>query len=210
MSWEAVTLRQSWFLQFVAFIYLQITFNVRHVIMAPTSYTWKVKFRTIILNFLHKCRLRRQNIINIFIPFPQKMDWGAVSVIILLFWCISELLLLSLNLKQTSWITASVFCSIQIYILQSPEPRDARPPHVQYRVGQVVKHKRWDLSPLPSMLQIIESPFSYFQPPRQEVRQMLKQKSLYGWSSLKMCFFDLIFIRMAIHHLMVGGVTEGW
>merc|ERR1719436_2027717 len=26
---------------------------------------------------------------------------------------------------------------------QSPEPRDARPPHVQFRVGQVVKHKRW-------------------------------------------------------------------
>jgi len=26
---------------------------------------------------------------------------------------------------------------------QSPEPRDARPPHVNFRVGQVVKHKRW-------------------------------------------------------------------
>jgi len=26
---------------------------------------------------------------------------------------------------------------------QSPEPRDARPPHVLFRVGQVVKHKRW-------------------------------------------------------------------
>ena len=29
-----------------------------------------------------------------------------------------------------------------ISTLQSPEPRDARPPHVQFRVGQVVKHKR--------------------------------------------------------------------
>jgi len=29
------------------------------------------------------------------------------------------------------------------YFGQSPEPRDARPPHVQFRVGQVVKHKRW-------------------------------------------------------------------
>jgi len=26
---------------------------------------------------------------------------------------------------------------------QSPEPRDVRPPHVQYRVGQVIKHKKW-------------------------------------------------------------------
>lgn len=26
---------------------------------------------------------------------------------------------------------------------QSPEPRDARPPHVRFRVGQVVKHKRF-------------------------------------------------------------------
>ena len=25
---------------------------------------------------------------------------------------------------------------------QSPEPRDVRPPHVQYRVGQVIKHKK--------------------------------------------------------------------
>jgi len=29
------------------------------------------------------------------------------------------------------------------YFGQSPEPRDARPPHIQFRVGQVVKHKRW-------------------------------------------------------------------
>jgi len=29
------------------------------------------------------------------------------------------------------------------YFGQSPEPRDARPPHVQFRVGQVIKHKRW-------------------------------------------------------------------
>jgi len=26
---------------------------------------------------------------------------------------------------------------------QSPEPRETRPPHVKYRVGQVVKHARW-------------------------------------------------------------------
>jgi len=29
------------------------------------------------------------------------------------------------------------------YFGQSPEPRDARPPHIQFRVGQVIKHKRW-------------------------------------------------------------------
>ena len=28
------------------------------------------------------------------------------------------------------------------YFGQSPEPRDVRPPHIMYRVGQVVKHKR--------------------------------------------------------------------
>ena len=25
---------------------------------------------------------------------------------------------------------------------QSPEPRDVRPPHVQHRVGQVIKHRK--------------------------------------------------------------------
>ena len=29
------------------------------------------------------------------------------------------------------------------YFGQSPEPRDVRPPHIKYRVGQVVKHKRY-------------------------------------------------------------------
>jgi len=29
------------------------------------------------------------------------------------------------------------------YFGQSPEPRDTRPPHVKYRVGQVIKHIRW-------------------------------------------------------------------
>jgi len=29
------------------------------------------------------------------------------------------------------------------YFGQSPEPRDDRPPHVRYRVGQVIKHARW-------------------------------------------------------------------
>ena len=28
-------------------------------------------------------------------------------------------------------------------LLQSPEPRDARSPKVQLRVGQVVRHSRW-------------------------------------------------------------------
>ena len=28
------------------------------------------------------------------------------------------------------------------YFGQSPEPRDTRPPHVLYRVGQVIKHKK--------------------------------------------------------------------
>jgi len=29
------------------------------------------------------------------------------------------------------------------YFGQSPEPRDTRPPHVEFRVGQVIKHKTW-------------------------------------------------------------------
>jgi len=29
------------------------------------------------------------------------------------------------------------------YFGQSPEPRFTRPPHLQFRVGQVVKHKKW-------------------------------------------------------------------
>jgi len=29
------------------------------------------------------------------------------------------------------------------YFAQSPEKRDPKPPHVSYRVGQVIKHKRW-------------------------------------------------------------------
>lgn len=29
------------------------------------------------------------------------------------------------------------------YFGQSPEPRHTRPPHLTYRVGQVVKHKKW-------------------------------------------------------------------
>ena len=77
MSWEAVTLRQSWFLQFVAFIYFQITFNVCHVIMAPTSYMGKVKFRSIILNFLHKCRLRRQKYYKYIYTFSAKNGLGS-------------------------------------------------------------------------------------------------------------------------------------
>ena len=30
------------------------------------------------------------------------------------------------------------------YFGQSPEKRDPKPPHVSYRVGQVIKHKKWD------------------------------------------------------------------
>jgi len=29
------------------------------------------------------------------------------------------------------------------YFGQSTEPRDVRPPHIQFRVGQVIKHKKW-------------------------------------------------------------------
>jgi len=29
------------------------------------------------------------------------------------------------------------------YFAQSPEKRDPKPPHVNFRVGQVIKHKRW-------------------------------------------------------------------
>jgi len=29
------------------------------------------------------------------------------------------------------------------YFGQSPDPRDSRPPHLAFRVGQVVKHKKW-------------------------------------------------------------------
>ena len=59
------------------YIYLQITFNVRHVIMAPTSYMGKVKFRSIILNFLHKCRLRRQKYYKYISTFSAKNGLGS-------------------------------------------------------------------------------------------------------------------------------------
>lgn len=28
-------------------------------------------------------------------------------------------------------------------ILASPEPRTPRPPEVKYRIGQVIRHKKW-------------------------------------------------------------------